>query len=165
MMLDMIVLAFRSDTTRVSTFMFGNAVSGQNFSFLEGVTGSHHDTSHHQNDAEKLRQYQLINRWHVEQYAYLLNQLSAAREGDGSVLDNSVILFGSGLRDGNSHSPRNLPILVGGRAGGRLATGQHRIYSRDTPLANLYLSLLDALDIPAERFADSTERLAGVLVS
>jgi hypothetical protein len=163
LMLDMIALAFQTDTTRVCTFMFGNAVSGQNFSFLDGVSGGHHDTSHHQNDQDKLRQYQQINRWHVEQYAYLLNRLQQMQEGESTVLANSMILFGSGLRDGNSHSPHNLPILVAGRGGGRLATGQHLAYDQDTPLANLYTCLLDGFGAPSEQFADSTGKLSGVL--
>jgi hypothetical protein len=162
-MLDMMALAFQSDTTRVVTFMFGNAVSGRNFSFLPGVRGGHHNISHHQNNPEQLRMYQLINRWHVEQYAYLLGKLRGMTEGDGTVLDNSMILFGAGLRDGDRHDPHNLPIVVGGRGGGRLATGQHLAYPKDTPLANLYVCLLDAFGTPVERFADSTARLSGVL--
>lgn len=162
LMLDMIALAFQSNTTRVCTFMFGNSVSNTSFSFLEGVRGSHHDMSHHQRKEEKLRQYQLINRWHIEQYAYLLRKLREMKEEDGTVLDNSMIMFGSGLRDGNSHNPHNLPIVLAGRAGGRLATGQHLSYPKDTPLANLYTSMLDAFGTPVERFADSTGRLSGV---
>lgn len=163
LMLDMIALAFQTDTTRVCTFMFGNAVSGRNFSFLEGVSGGHHDTSHHQNEEEKLRAYQLINRWHVEQYAYLLGKLRGMQEGDKTVLDNSMILYGSGLRDGNSHNPHNLPILLGGGGGGRLATGQHLSFSPDTPLANLYLAMLQVFGCDVDRFADSTGVLPGVL--
>ncbi len=163
LMLDMIALAFQTDTTRVCTFMFGNAVSGRNFSFLDGVSGGHHDTSHHQNDEDKLRQYQLINRWHVQQYAYLLHKLRNMKEGDRTVLDNSMILYGSGLRDGNSHNPHNLPVLVAGRGGGRIATGQHLSSSRDTPLANLYAAMLNAFGTGHERFADSTAMLPGVL--
>jgi hypothetical protein len=163
LMLDMIVLAFQTDVTRICTFMLGNSVSNKNFSFVEGVKGSHHSLSHHQNDADKLRQYQLINRWCVEQYAYLLRKLRAIPEGDRSLLDNSMVLFGSDLRDGNRHEPNNLPITVAGRAGGRLATGQHLSYPKDTPLANLYVSLLDAFGTPVERFADSTGPLPGVL--
>ena len=85
------------------------------------------------------------------------------KEGEGSVLDNSAILFGSGFRDGNKHDPHNLPLLLAGRGGGRLATGQHLSYDKDTPLSNLYLSLLEVLGAPVERFADSTGRLPGVL--
>ena len=163
LMLDMIALAFQTDTTRVSTFMFGNSVSGRNFSFLDGVSGGHHDISHHQDNKEKLIQYQLIAHWHVEQYAYLLNKLKNMPEGDGTVLDHSMILFGSGLRDGNSHSPHNLPIVVAGSANGKLATGQHLSFGKDTPLANLYLSMLQAFGCKETQFADSTGPLKGVL--
>jgi hypothetical protein len=163
LMLDMVALAFQTDTTRVATFMFGNEVSNQNFSFLAGVSGGHHSLSHHEKDPDKLRQYQLINRWHIQQYAYLLRRLRAMKEADSNVLENSMVLFGSGLRDGNKHDPHNLPVVLGGRAGGRIATGQHLSYSPDTPLSNLYVSMLDAFGAPVERFADSTGRLPGVL--
>ena len=136
LMLDMIALAFQTDTTRIATFMFGNAVSSVNFRFLEGVTDSHHEISHHSNDPDKLKQYHLINRWHVEQYAYLLRRLGAMQEGERTVLDNSMVLFGSALSDGNKHDPHKLPMVLGGRGGGTLATGQHLVYGDDTPLAN-----------------------------
>jgi hypothetical protein len=164
-MLDMIALALQSDTTRICTFMFGNAVSGRNFSFLDGVRGGHHDISHHQKNPEKLEMYYRINRWHIEQYAYLLDKLRGMPEGEGTVLDNCMILFGAGLRDGDAHSPHNLPIVLGGRGGGRIATGQHLVYERDTALSNLYVSMLDAFGTPVEQFADSTGPLPGVLAS
>jgi hypothetical protein len=164
LMLDMIALAFQTDTTRVSTFMFGNSVSNINFSFLDGVRGAHHSLSHHQKEADKLVQYQLINRWHIEQYARLLRKLKSMPEGEQSVLDNSLILFGSGLRDGNAHDPHNLPIVVAGRAGGTFVPGQHLEYDRDTPLTNLYVSMLNALGAPVDQFADSTGPLPGVSV-
>ncbi len=163
LMLDMIALAFQTDTTRICTFMFGNAVSNQNFRFLEGVSGSHHEISHHSNEADKLREYHLINRWHIEQYAYLLHRLCEMKEAEGNVLDNSMVLFASALSDGNKHDPHKLPIVLAGRAGGRLATGQHLVYTEDTPAANLYVSMLDAFGTPVERFADSTGPLPGVL--
>ena len=163
LMLDMIATAFQSDTTRISTFMFGNAVSNVSFRFLEGVNLGHHDTSHHGKTEDKLRQYQIINRWHVTQYAYLLNKLKSMKEGDSTVLDNSMILFGSALSDGDSHNPHKLPLVLGGRGGGRIAAGQHLQYTDDTPLANLYVSMLDAFGAPVERFADSTGPLPGVL--
>ena len=118
-MFDMIALAFQTDTTRICTFMFGNEVSNTNFSFLDGVKGGHHDTSHHQKDPDKLRQYQLINRWHIEQYAYLLRKLRNMKEGESTVLDNSMVLFGSGIRDGDAHNPHNVPLVLAGRGGGR----------------------------------------------
>ncbi len=163
LMMDMIAVAFQSDTTRIATFMFGNEVTNQNFSFVDGVKGGHHSLSHHEKNPESLRQYQLINRWHVAEFAYLMNRLKNMKEGEGSVLDNSMILFGSGIRDGNKHDPHNLPILLGGRGGGRIAAGQHLSYSPDTPLSNLYLCVLEAMGVSTERFADSTGRLPGVL--
>src|SRR5207237_6452124 len=102
------------------------------------------------------RQYQLINRWHVAQYAYLLRRLRDIKEGDSTLLDNSIVLFGSGLRDGNVHSPVNLPIVLGGRGGGRIATGQHIVYPEHSPLSNLYFSMLYASGARVGRFADST---------
>jgi Protein of unknown function (DUF1552) len=163
LMLDMIALAFQTDTTRISTFMFGNAVSNVSFRWLEGVSAGHHDVSHHSNDAEKLRQYQLINKWYMVQYAYLLKKLRDAKEGESNVLDNSVVIFASALSDGNTHNPHKLPVVVAGKAGGRIATGQNLVYSEDTPLANLWVSVLDAFGTPVERFADSTGPLKGVL--
>jgi hypothetical protein len=162
LMLDMIATAFQSDTTRVSTFMFGNAVSNVSFRFLEGVSAGHHDVSHHQKEADKLRQYQLINRWHIAQYAYLLNKLKSMKEGDSTVLDNSMILFGSALSDGDSHNPHKRPLILGGRGGGRIDSGQHLKYTEDTPLANLYVSMLQRLGIEADKFASSTGTLAGL---
>lgn len=163
LMLDMMALAFQTDSTRIATFMFGNAVSNQNFSFVDGVKGAHHSISHHMDNPDQMRQYQLINRWHIEQYAYLLNKLASIPEGESNVLHNSMILFGAGFRDGNKHDPHNLPVVIAGRAGGRLNTGQHLIYGPDSPLSNLYVSMLDAFGTPVERFADSTGPARGVL--
>lgn len=163
LMLDMIVLAFQTDTTRISTFMFGNSVSNKDFSFVDGVKGAHHSISHHMNNEEQLRQYQLINRWHVEQYVYLLDRLRNIQEGEKNLLDQSMILFGSGLRDGNSHSPRDLPIVLAGGAGGRLRTGQYVRPKDSAPLCNLYLSMLQAMQVPVDRFADSTGAIMEIL--
>jgi hypothetical protein len=163
LMLDMIVLAFQTDITRISTFMFGNSVSNINFSFLPEVHDAHHSLSHHQHEADKLRQYELIARWHMEQMAYLLGRLRSIQEGESNLLDSSMVLFGSDLRDGNSHNPHNLPIVVAGKAGGRLRSGLHLEYPKDTPLCNLYLSMLHALDLPLSAFSDSTGPLDGVL--
>jgi hypothetical protein len=140
-------------------------VSNVSFRFLEGVSAGHHDVSHHQKDADKLRQYEIISRWHVEQYAYLLKKLAGMKEGDSNVLDNSMVMFASALSDGNSHNPHKLPIVVAGRAGGRIQSGQHLMFTEDTPTANLYVSMLDAFGAPVERFADSTGPLPGILRS
>ena len=121
LMMDMVALAFQTDTTRVATFMFGNEVTNQSFSFIDTVKEGHHANSHHEKNAEKLRQYKLIGQWHVAEFAYLLGRLKAMKEGDGTVLDNAMILFGAGFRDGNKHDPHNLPLVLGGRGGGRIA--------------------------------------------
>jgi hypothetical protein len=162
LMLDIIALAFWTDATRVSTFMFGNAVSGKNFSFLEGVSGGHHQLSHHENHADKLEQFKRINVWHVQQYAYLLARLKSLREGEGTLLDNAMILFGAGFRDGNAHDPHNLPLVLAGRAGGTLATGRHLVFEKNTPLCNLYRGMLTRVGAPVDQFADSTGELPGL---
>jgi hypothetical protein len=162
LMIDLMVLAFQTDSTRIASFMFGNAVSNKNFSFLEGVGGAHHELSHHENDEKKLKQYQRINAWHVEQYAYMLDRMRSIEEGDGTLLDNAMVLFGSALRDGNRHDPHNLPIVLAGRGGGTLATGRHLAYGKDTPLCNLYVSMLDRVGARVDRFADSTGPLPGL---
>ena len=143
--------------------MFGNAVGNTNFSFLDGVSGGHHSLSHHEKKEENLVQYQRIAQWHIEQYAYLLDRLKAMPEGESNVLDNSMIYFGSGLRDGNKHSPRNLPLVLAGSAGGRLRTGQHLVFDQLTPLSNLYRAMLTAFGASVDSFADSTGELPGVL--
>ena len=162
LMLDLMVLAFWSDSTRISTFMYGNAVSNKNFSFLEGVKGAHHEMSHHENKAEKLQQYKLINRWHVAQTAYMLEKMQGIREGEGTLLDNSMVLFGAGMRDGNAHDPHNLPLVLAGGGGGTIASGRHLVYPTKTPLCNLYQSMLGRLGVRVERFSDSTGELAGL---
>ena len=162
LMMDLMVLAFQTDTTRVATFMFGNSVSNINFAWLDGVSDAHHSLSHHQNEEDKLRQYERIAKWHMEQYAYMLDRLKGIREGEQNLLENSMVMFGSDLRDGNAHDPHNLPIVLAGQAGGRLTTGKHVVCGRNTPLANLYLTMLDAMGTPVEQFADSTEKLPGI---
>ena len=115
LMLDLIVLAFWTDTTRNVTFMFANDVSPRNFSFLDGVKENHHSYSHHENKEAKIEAYKKITRWHVEQFAYLLTRLKGIQEGERTLLDNSMIMCGSSLSDGNKHDPNNLPILLGGQ--------------------------------------------------
>jgi hypothetical protein len=164
-MMDLMVLAFQTDSTRVMSFMFANDVSGRNFSFVPGVSGGHHDMSHHEHKEEKIKQYSEINRWHCGQYAYLLNKLKAIPEGEGNLLDNSMILFGSSISDGNRHDPNNLPIIVAGKGGGVFETGQHVASPKNTPLCNLYQTMLGAMGVETESFGDSTGMLKDVLVS
>lgn len=163
LMLDLMVLAFQTDSTRVQSFMFANDVSGRNFSFLPGVTGGHHDMSHHENKEDKIRQYREINRWHTEQLAYLLGKLRSIREGESTLLDNAMILFGSSMSDGNRHDPSNLPIILAGTAGGAIRAGQHIASPKETPLCNLYVSMLKAMGVPVEQFGDSTGSIPDLL--
>ena len=163
LMLDLIVLAFWTDTTRNVTFMFANDVSPRNFSFLDGVRENHHSSSHHANQSAKIDAYKTITRWHVGQFAYLLGRLRSIREGERTLLDNAMVMCGSSLSDGNRHDPNNLPILLGGRGGGRIRTGQHVASPKNTPLCNLYVSMLECMGVPLPRFGDSTEPLRGLL--
>ena len=159
-MLDLIALAFRSDSTRIATFMFANDVSGKNFGkLIPGTGGSHHEFSHHQDKEEKYTPYSKINRWHNEQLAYLMDKLSSVREGERTLLDNSMVLFGSSMSDGNRHDPANLPIILAGRGGGRVYPGRHIASAKGTPLCNLYVSMLGHMGTPVERFGDSTSAL------
>lgn len=164
LMLDIMVLAFWSDASRVGTFMFGNAASGRNFSFLDGVRGNFHSISHHQGDARRQLQYQLINTWHMEQLAYFLQQLRAIPEGDGTLLDHSMVLFGSGLRDGNRHAEENLPIVLAGGGSGQLKTGRHIALQEETPLADLFLTMGQLMGADMHAFADSNGYVSEILV-
>jgi len=158
LMFDVVELAFRSDTTRIVTFMYGNAVSGRNFSFLDGVEGGHHPLSHHENDPEKMAQYQRINRWFVQSYADLCARLRAVSEGDSNLFDRSFLFFGSGIQDGNRHDPHDLPILLAGGTAAGLRHQGHLKKRRHTPLCNLYATMLDAFGAPIEQFGDSSGR-------
>lgn len=162
LMLDMIEIAFRTDSTRVASFMFANDVSGRNFSFVDGVSGGHHELSHHEGKEAKIEQYKRITRWHVEQFAGLVTRLAAIPEGEGSLLDATMLFCGSSISDGNAHDPDNLPILVAGGGGGTLAGGRHLKCEGDRPLCDLHLALAQRMGVAAESFGDSTGPLAGL---
>jgi len=163
LMMDLMVLAFQTDSTRIMSFMFANDVSGRNFSFVPGVSGGHHDMSHHEGKQDKIEQYTKINRWHTEQLAYLLGRLRDIPEGNSNLLDNSMLLFGSSISDGNSHDPNNLPIIVAGNAGGAIKTGMHIASPKETPLCNLYTTMLGAMGVPGDSFGDSTGKIQEML--
>ncbi|MEM6691898.1 MAG: DUF1552 domain-containing protein [Planctomycetota bacterium] len=156
LMLDIMVLAFWTDTTRVSTFMFGNAQTGRTFSFIDGVKSSFHGISHHQNKPEKLAEYEKIGTWHIEQMAYLFDRMRSLSEGDGTLLDNSMVFFGSSLRDGNKHDTENLPLLLGGRGGGKIRTGRRLTAPERTPLCNLYLTMMQNMGMEIDSYSSST---------
>lgn len=159
LMLDMMVLAFRMNMTRVSTFMFDNGGCTGNFSFLPGVTEEWHAASHHRDRPEIKRQYEAINRWHVAQLAYLLAKMDEIQEGDGTLLDHSMVLMGSGLADGNKHTASNLPLILAGGGGGTLQTGRAVTYPEHTPLARLFVSIAARMGVPLQSFADATQPL------
>ena len=163
LMFDMQALAFQTDTTRVITFQIGREQSGATYPQI-GVSDSHHPISHHGGDRNKIASLQRINTYHVSLLGYFLDKLAATADGDGSVLDNAAILYGSAISDGNRHDSRNLPLLLAGGAGGRIAGGRHLRYPAGTQrLTNLQLTLLNALGVPAEQFGDSTGERLGEL--
>ena len=155
---DLMVLAFRTDTTRVGTFVFANEGSNRSYAFIN-VPEGHHDLSHHGNDPAKQDKIRQINRFHVTQFAYFLKQLKAVEEGGSSLLDQCMIVYGSGISDGNAHNHNDLPILLAGHGGGTIQAGRHLRYADGTPLTNLYLALLDRLSVKHEKLGDSNGRL------
>jgi hypothetical protein len=155
LMADMLALSFQMDLTRVSTFMVASDGSDRAYRML-GVSEGHHSLSHHGNEKAKLDQIRKIDKFHVEQFAYFLGKLAAIKEGEKSLLDNSMVLFGCGIGDGNRHNHHDLPILLAGRGGGTINPGRHVRYAENTPLCNLYVSMLDRMGAKVERFGDST---------
>ena len=139
LMLDLIVLAFQMNKTRLATFMFDNGGCSGNFSFLPGVTEQWHSASHHRERPGVMKQYADINRWHVEQLAYLLGRMDAIQEGEGTLLDHSIVMTGSGLKDGNKHTAHDLPLVVAGRGSGAIQTGRAVDYPPDTALTKFFL--------------------------
>jgi hypothetical protein len=161
LLLDLLVLAFQGDLTRIATFVLANEGSNRSYPFT-GVPDGHHDLSHHGGKKERQDKVRLINRFHVSQLAYFLGKLKGIKERDGSLLDQAMIVYGSGIGDGNRHNHDNLPILLAGAGGGAVKPGRHIRYPKETPLTNLYLSLLDGLGAPATAFGDSSGRLPGL---
>jgi hypothetical protein len=161
LMADLLVLAFQADLTRIATFVFANDGSNRSYRFIE-VPEGHHDLSHHAGNREKLEKIKKINTFHVTQLAYLLEKLKGVKEGSGTLLDNCMIVYGAGIGDGNRHNHDELPILLAGKGGGTLKTGRHVRYPRNTPLMNLYLSMLDRMGAPVESLGDSTGQLKGL---
>ena len=156
-MLDLIVLAFQTNTTRVATFMMAHGFSRQNFTFIEGVNGDHHSISHHKEDPKLTEPYTLVSRWYVSQLVYLVERLQSVQERDGrTLLDNTMVLYGSALKNGNGHTTQNLPVLLAGRGGGSLNPGRRIVLPEETPLTNLHLTLAQNMGIETEGFNTST---------
>ena len=156
MMFDLLALAYETDLTRVATFMMGREITGRTYAEI-GVPDAHHPISHHQRDPVKLEKLMKINLYHAELFAEFIARLDSTPDGDGTLLDHSMIVYGAGMADSNSHYSGNLPILLAGGAAG--TGGRHMQHEPDTPLANLHLSLLDKMGVPIESLGDSTGRL------
>lgn len=156
LMFDLMAVAYETDLTRVTTFMLGREITGRTYAEI-GVPDAHHPISHHQKDPEKLAKLTKINQYHVQLFAEFIERLRSTPDGDGSLLDHSMIVYGAGMGDSNTHASQNLPILLAG--GGAGTGGRHTRYPEDTPLANLHLSLLDKMGVPLDALGHSTGRL------
>jgi len=161
LMLDMMVLAFQSDATRIATFMYTNEGSNRSYPGI-GVRNGHHELSHHGGDKGKQAGISKINRHHVTLFRHLLDRMASIREADGTILDHTMVVYGSGISDGDRHNHDDLPILLAGKGGGAVRPGRHVRYPNETPLANLYLAILDAAGADVKSFGDSTGRLSGL---
>jgi hypothetical protein len=158
---DLISLAFQSDVTRVATFVLANEGSNKTYPMV-GVNEAHHELSHHDNNPAKKAKIRDINKFHTSMLAHFLSKLKAVKEGDGTLLDHCMIAYGSGNSDGNAHNHDDLPILVAGKGCGTLKTGRHLRFPKETPLANLWVSLLDRMDLKVGSVGDSTGALSGI---
>jgi hypothetical protein len=158
LMFDLQVLAYQSDLTRVVTFMLGREISGRTYPEI-GIFEAHHPISHHQDDRTKIASLTKINTFHTTLFSYCLEKLRATPDGDGSLLDHTVMMYGAGMSDSNAHSPNNLPILVAGGAAGRIDGGRHIAFPQQV-LANLHLTLLEKLGVPIEKIGNSVAPLS-----
>jgi hypothetical protein len=157
-MFDLQVLAFQADITRVSTLIFGREASVRTYNEV-GVSDPHHPLSHHRNLPENQEKLTRINTYHASLFAYFLDRLKKTKEGDSNLLDRSMIVYGSAICDGNSHTHSNLPVILAGHGGGKIKPGRHIAYPKGTPMTNLYVSLLDHMGVPMEKFGDSNGKL------
>src|SRR5213595_3360402 len=162
LMFDLQVLAMQGDVTRVMTFQLARETSNRTYPEI-GVPDPHHPLTHHGNDAEKIAKMQKINAFHVSLFAYYLEKLKSTPDGDGNLLDHSLVLYGSGMGNPNIHDHVNLPIVVAGGAAGRVKGGRHIRYAEPTPLANLHLTLLERAGVRMDAFADSQGKVDELL--
>lgn len=158
LMYDLMTVAFQMDATRVITFMMGR--EGSNRAYREiNVSDGHHGLTHHRNNEEWIEKIRQINHYHVQQFAYWIEKLKRTPDGEGSLLDTSMIIYGSGLADGNRHTHHDLPVVLAGAANGALKPGRHLRYKSETPMANLFLTMLDKMGVNVEKMGDSTGKL------
>jgi hypothetical protein len=158
LMYDLLAIAFQTDTTRVATFMLANEGSNRSYR-LVGVNSGHHELSHHRNEQEKIDQIKKIDRFLADEFARFVTNLSKIKEGSGTLLDHSMILYSSGLSDGNRHRHDDLPVVIAGHAGGTIKAGRHLKTDGEVPMNNLFLSMLDRMDAGIAALGDSSGRL------
>ena len=158
LMYDLVALAFQADLTRVFTFMVGRELGGRTYPQI-GVPDGHHGLSHHRNRPESLVKLAKINTHHVQLFTHFLERLQTTADGDGSLLDSSLVLYGGGLGDSNDHAHFDLPVAVVGGKGTGWRGGRHLRYPKDTPMTNLLVSMLDKVGLPVEQFGDSTGQM------
>jgi hypothetical protein len=158
LMFDLQILAFQADLTRVSTLIFGREASVRTYGEI-GVTDPHHPLSHHRSLPENIEKITRINTYHTTLFAYFLEKMKATKDGDGSLLDHSMLVYGGAICDGNTHSHVDLPVLLAGRGDGQLKPGRHIAYPSGTPMTNLYISLLERMNVKTEKLGDSTGQL------
>ncbi|MBW3599070.1 MAG: DUF1552 domain-containing protein [Planctomycetes bacterium] len=162
LMYDMLLLAFQTDSTRIASFLLAHDGSNRNFKDI-GVPEGHHELSHHKREKEKLEKIAKIDRFYVEQFAYFLERMRSVQDTDGrSLLENSMIVYASGLSDPDRHQHDDLPVIVAGHGGGALTPGRHVNLGEDTPMTNLYVRMLDEMGVHVDEFGDSTGRLATI---
>jgi hypothetical protein len=161
LMSSMIAIAFQADLTRVVTFLITREGSLRPYREL-GIADGHHPLTHHRHQPELMEKVRKINEYHVQQFAGFVEKLKSTKEGDRSLLDNCMIVYGAGLSDGNAHLHEDLPTLIVGRAGGSIKTGRRILARRETPMCNLFLTMMDRMGVRMERFGDSTGRLEGL---
>jgi hypothetical protein len=159
LMMDLLVLAYQCDLTRVFTFMMGQEGNTRVFKEI-GISDAYHPLTHHQNDAAKIAKVIQIDLLNIKMFAYLLDKLQSTPDGDGTLLDHSMIVYGSGLSDGNLHTHDELPVVLAGGGAGQVKGGRHLRFAQDTPITNLYVTMMDRLGIAVDRFGDSTGRLS-----
>ena len=161
LMYDLMALAFRMDVTRIGTYMIARDGSDRSFNEL-GISEGHHSLSHHGHSPDKLAALKKIDYFHMQHFARFLEKLQDTKEGTGTLLDHSMIMLGSGISDGDRHNHNDLPVLLAGKGGGAIKPGRNVKYADGTPLCNLYLSMLEAMGVKADRFGDSSGTLRGL---
>jgi hypothetical protein len=161
MMSNMIAIAFQADQTRIVTFLMTREGSSRAYREI-GISDGHHPCTHHRNQADLMEKVRKINEYHVQQFAGFVEKMKSTKEGDSTLLDNSMLVYGAGLSDPNAHLHEDLPTVILGKGGNNFKTGRRLLARRETPMCNLFLTMMDRMGVPTEHFGDSTGRLAGL---